>query len=296
VETNYSIEQPVELGGVPRPGLLLKDVYSLYGSQFRRWFWITAPASLLAALVLWMADERIRTIFRAIPMRELPYHWGELAEAGVLRYSSFFVSWFLGCFTLAAIATVVNGLDGAERGEAWRSDSYQKAQEHFGPLFLTALLTFCAFLAGMAVVEFVEFAVIRVVGWTRFSRFNLGATLAGYAVVASVISWLGMAIPLILSGRVGVWKALKRSVKLSNRYEGFLFLLVVESMAGTYVAWYAVHYGLQFLFPPVLRNASWYGWLVYFVSILASAAAQPPMFIGFSLLAGSEREPASAMP
>ena len=55
-------------------------------------------------------------------------------------------------------------------------------------------------------------------------------------------------------------------------------------------------YGLTFLFPIQLRFTAWYGWLVYFVSILASAAVQPPMFIGFSLLAGNEREPDSALP
>ena len=296
MDPNYLTVQPVELSGVPRPGLLLKDVYSIYTGQFRSWFLITAPTSLLASIVLLMADQKIRAIFRSIPIRELPYHWGEMAEAGALRYGSFFISWFLGCFALAAVATVVNGLD-QDTDEAWKIDSYQKAREHFGPLFLAALLTFCAFLTGMAAEEFVEFRVIRVVGWGHFSRYNLGATLVGYVVVASVVSWLGMAIPLILSGGLGVWTALKRSVKLSNGYEGFLFLLVIESLAGAYVAWYAVHYGLSFLFPVQLRYTAWHGWLVYFVSILASAAVQPPMFIGFSLLAGNELKPAaSALP
>jgi hypothetical protein len=115
-------------------------------------------------------------------------------------------------------------------------------------------------------------------------------------VVASIVAWLGMAIPLILSEDVGVWAAPKRSLKLSNGYEGFLFLLVVESLAGTYVAWYAAHYGLTFLFPPSLTQTEWYRWLVYFVTVLASAAVQPPMFIGFSLLAGHGRRPASAQP
>jgi len=68
--------------------------------------------------------------------------------------------------------------------------------------------------------------------------------------------------------------------------------LVVESLAGSYVAWYAVHYGLSFVFPVQLRYTAWYGWLVYSVSILASAAVQPPLFIGLSLLAGNEGKPA----
>jgi hypothetical protein len=48
-----------------------------------------------------------------------------------------------------------------------------------------------------------------------------------------------------------------------------------------------VHYGLTFLFPAQLTYTAWYGWLAYFVTILASSAIQPPMYIGFSLLAAS---------
>jgi hypothetical protein len=84
---------------------------------------------------------------------------------------------------------------------------------------------------------------------------------------------------------MSAWEALKRSVKISNGHEAFLLLLVSESMVGSYVAWYAVSHGLTFLFPAQLRYAEWYGWFVYFVTILASAAVQPPMFLGFSLLA-----------
>lgn len=161
---------------------------------------------------------------------------------------------------------------------------------------MAALLTFCAFLAGMAGIEFILSAVIRVVGWRHFSRFSTGAYLVGYVVVASIVSWFGMAIPLILSDDIGAWTALKRSVKLSNGYEGFLFLLVIESLVGSYVAWYAVHYGLTFLLPAQLRYTVWYGWLVYFVSVLAAAAVEPPMFIGFSLLASNEHAGSSSLP
>jgi hypothetical protein len=287
VDPNYSTVQPVEPGSAPSPGLLLKSVYALYGSQFRRWFGITAPISFLATAVLLMAGRRISAIYGSIPRAELQYHWSEIAEATALRFGGFFISWFLGCFSLAVIATVVNGLDSDDNDGVWKSDSYQRAREHFGALLLAALVTFCVFLAGTVAVGFV-FAVIKVAGWSHFSRFNLVAVLIGYVVVASIVSWFGMAIPLILSDDVGVWAALKRSLKLSNGYEGFLFLLVVESMVGSYVAWYAAHYGLTFLFPAQIRYTTWYGWVVYLVAILASAAVQPPMFIGFSLLAANE--------
>ncbi|MGO9677407.1 MAG: hypothetical protein ACLPW4_09165 [Candidatus Sulfotelmatobacter sp.] len=296
MDLNYLAAQPVELGGVPRSRLLLKDVYGVCASQFHRWFVITAPTSLLASVVLLMADQRIRAIYGSIPLAELLHHPEVIAEATAFRYGSYFIGWFLGSFALAAIATVLSGRDVSGGEEAWRSDSYQRAREHFGPLLMAALLTFCAFLAGMAGIEFILSAVIRVVGWRHFSRFSTGAYLVGYVVVASIVSWFGMAIPLILSDDIGAWTALKRSVKLSNGYEGFLFLLVIESLVGSYVAWYAVHYGLTFLLPAQLRYTVWYGWLVYFVSVLAAAAVEPPMFIGFSLLASNEHAGSSSLP
>jgi hypothetical protein len=288
MDPNYLIVQPVEFGGSPRPRLLLKDVYKAYTAEFRRWFAITAPTSLLASVALLMADRKIHQIFRSFPITQISFHILEVAEADALRYGSFFVSWFLGCFALAAIATVTNGLNKGERDDVWISDSFQQARERFGPLLITAIVTFGIFLAGMAAAEFIIAALIRVVGWARFSRYNYWASSISVVVVGSIVGWFGMAIPLILAEGTGVWSALKRSVKISNGYEIFLFLLICESMVGSYVAWYAVSYGFTFLFPAQLRYTQWYGWVIYFVTILASAAVQPPLFIGFSLLASDQ--------
>jgi hypothetical protein len=300
MDSNYFVAQPIESCGPPRPRLLLKEVYSVYAGQFWRWFAITAPTSILASITLLMADRKIREIYSSFPIRQISSHMLEVAEAGALRYCSYFFSWFLGCFALAAIATVANGLNRVEEDRVWISDSFQRAREHFGGLVLTAIVTFSMFLAGAAGIELISFAVIRIVGWARFSRFSHGATFIGFAIgyviVASIVSWFGMAIPLILAEDIGVWAALKKSAKISNGYEIFLSLLVAESMVGSYVAWYAVHYGLTFLFPIQLRYTAWHGWLKYFVAILASAGVQPPMFIGFSLLAGAEQANPSPLP
>lgn len=232
MDRNYLNATLVERGGAPCAGLLLKNVYASYGSQFRRWYGITAPTSLLASIVLLMTDQRIRAIYGGIPRGEIQYHWGEISETYVLRLGGFFIAWLLGCFALAAIATVVNDLDADDGSEIWRRDSYQRAREHFGPLLSAALCTFCAFFAGVVVVGFVELALVRRLGLSHSWRVDVGVVLVGYILVASILSWFGMAIPLILSRDIGSWSALKRSVKLSNGYEGFLFLLVIESLAG----------------------------------------------------------------
>ena len=267
-----------------------------YASQFRCWFGITAPTSVLAAIVLFMVDQRIRAIYRGIPRGEIQYHWKEISQTYALRFGGFFIAWLLGCFALAAIATVVNDLDTDDGSEIWRRDSYQRAREHFGPLLSVAVCTFCAFSAGVVVVGFVELTLVSVLGLSHSWGANVGVILVGYVIVSSVLSWFGMAVPLLLSSDIGVWKALKKSVTISNGYEGFLFLLVIESLAGSYAGWYAVHYGLTFLLPPQFQYTAWYGWLVYGLSILASAAVQPPMFIGFSLLARNEYPASRLLP
>ena len=128
MDQNYSIAKSVEFGGAPRPGLLLRDVYRVYSAQFRRWFAITAPTSLLASAILLMANRRISEIYASFPMTQVSFHMLEVAEAGALRYGSFFISWFLGCLALAAIATVVYGLDKSDRDDVWISDSFQRAR------------------------------------------------------------------------------------------------------------------------------------------------------------------------
>jgi hypothetical protein len=285
VDPNYLIVRPVEFGGVPRPHLRLKDVYAVYTGQFRRWFAITAPTSLVASVVVLMANRKISEVYRSFPVSQISQHTAEVAGAYALRYGSFLISWLLGCLALAAIATVASGLDKGDRNDIWISDSFQRAREHFLPLFLAALFTSSIFLAGMAAIGFIVFALFRMLGGPSFARFGYGVIFFGFMVVASIVSWFAMAIPLILAQDMSAWEALKTSVKISNGHEAFLLLLVSESMVGSYVAWYAVSHGLTFLFPAQLRYAEWYGWFVYFVTILASAAVQPPMFLGFSLLA-----------
>lgn len=92
MDPNYSIAQPVELGGTPAQRLQLHTVYSLYRSHFHRWFAITAPTSLIASVILFVADQRIREIYRSIPRGEIAYHPGAIAGTIVLRYGSFFYS------------------------------------------------------------------------------------------------------------------------------------------------------------------------------------------------------------
>jgi hypothetical protein len=254
-----------------------------------------APTTLLAGVVFLWANSGIRIVMRGIGVFELLNHWDRVVEATVLRFGSFFVTWFLGCFALATIASVINRLGDSDE-TAWISDRHQRAREHLGSVFVAALITFSVFLAGNALSELVQNAAVRVVGWPRFSRFSYAAGLIGYLTVATLVSWLGASIPLLIRGDTNVWAALKRSLELSSGYEGALFLLVVESVAGTFVAGYGTVYILHAFVPGQFRYTLWYGWGVNLTAILAGAAMEAPLFIGLSLLADPDFHNALSLP
>jgi hypothetical protein len=149
---------------------------------------------------------------------------------------------------------------------------------------------------GLAVSQFVEFAAVKVIGWSHFSRFMFTTIYISCVVVAAIVSWFGAAIPLILRENTSAWAALKKSVEFSSGYEGALFLLVIESLVGSYLAWYATYQGLRMLVPDNLRHTPWYGWSVYLLAVLVTASVEPPLFIGFSLLADPERLNAPLFP
>ena len=283
METNPVSLQPADGAEVPRILPLFNRVQHLYIKQFRVWFAITAPTSLIATLILVLSDRKIREISRYIPWYELSKRPFELAEIYLLRFGSFFFVWFLGCFVLGAIATKVGGLDRDDEELALR-DSHQLAREHLLEILQIALLTFIAFVLGMMLSENVYSAILKVVGRARFSPYIFAASLLQWVIVASIVSWLGMAIPYVVRG-IGFWAAVKKSLEAADGYQGFLLLLVLQSLVVSYVAWYVTQYALFYLLPAFIRGTSWYGWVALIASALASAAVEPPIFIGFSLLA-----------
>jgi len=245
------------------------------------------PTSLLAGLILVLADQQIRAILRTIPVSEISRHSMDLLAVNAIRFASFFLSWLLGAFALAAIAMVIHHSEEGEAPVNWKHDSYERAREHGGALLVIATVTLIALLLGMGGISFVELAGFRVFGRSGFLPYNYAVSVAGYVIVASVVSWLGAAIPLVIKGDISVWRALQKSVELSSGYEGALFLLVIESVVGSVIVWNLVVRGLPLLLPPDLILSSWYGWLRNLAGLLASAAVEPPLFIGFSLLADS---------
>lgn len=132
-------------------------------------------------------------MMRAIPPQETFFHSRDIVVAVAIRIGGFLLSWLLGAFALAAIATAVNDLDAEHEGASWSRDSYQRAREHFGALLAIAFITFLAFVVGFAALGFIEAAAAKKFG-ARVG-YNYALLLLGYVLIASVVAWLGTSIP-----------------------------------------------------------------------------------------------------
>jgi hypothetical protein len=178
----------------------------------------------------------------------------------------------------------VSDLGSDNEESAWSGDGYQRARERLGSLILVALVTFVSFLLGMAIVLALDIVLMRTVDRAYLRGASYWGALFGYLVVASVLSRFGAAIPLLIREPVSAWHALNMSVRLTRGHSGYLIVLAVESVAGSFLASLAIRYGFELLRLPSIFGTQWYLWIYYFVVALASASVQPPMYIDFSLL------------
>jgi hypothetical protein len=95
----------------------------------------------------------------------------------------------------------------------------------------------------MAIVLALDIVLMRTVDRAYLRGASYWAALFGYLVVASVLSRFGTAIPLLIREPVSAWHALNMSVRLTRGHSGYLIVLAVESVAGSFLASLAIRYG-----------------------------------------------------
>jgi hypothetical protein len=269
VEQDWSLDSAPDVRLTSRG--LWRDIHSLYLTYFWSWFRVNAPATLGTVVVIQITNYEVSELWRT----------GDKAAAGSVRFGGFFLAWFIGCFALGAVATLVGRVINGDE-EAWDDEAYERARSKFWPLLSGAVLTFLCLILGFVVFLLIDGAVASALGRTRFLKFNYALSLAGIFLIGCAVSWQGLMFPMLIWTDVGAWQALKSSYTLANGYRTHLASLVIESLLASYLAGFGVYYALGFVAHRLSLN--WASWPIFVAAVLASAAAEAPMFIGFSLL------------
>ena len=271
----------------PSAWSLLHQVYHMYRDHHRKFAAITIPAALFAAFVLSLSrSEAVYLAHEALVHQELLYSRLHLVETQAAEILGYFLSWFFGCFAFAATADGVRALLEPGPDEIDVADAYSKARQRIGAIFVFAVLTFSIAAVG-------SIASFRIAAHLAFGTVNRNFSVPVLwilgtgccLVVYAFLTRYALAIPKLMDSQVGIWAAMKSTVTLTDGYDGYLFLLTVESIVGTAIgAYVGAEFAILALQRTSLAQADWTPWVIVFTAALGSAFVQPPMFIGFSLL------------
>ena len=271
----------------PSSWTLLHQVYILYREHHRKFAAITIPAALFAAFAISVCHtEGAYLASRAPKGLEILYHRWQYAQILGVGAMGFFLPWFFGCFAFAATATVVRNLLSQEDGQVDIGDGYARARECILPILLFSALTFLIVALGFTAGTWLGGNVMVRISNHHVSRFAYWmVALAGWLLAIAFVTRYALALPSIVHKKVGALQAMRSTVALTEGYDGYLFLLAMESFVGTIVASYAAAFFVMLLLQRApLIESPWSEWIIIVAAVLASALVEPPMFIGFSLL------------
>ncbi len=266
---------------------LLHRVYQIYRDHHRKFAAITIPAALFAALAFSMCrTEGAYLASRAPQGLEILSHPWEYTEILAIGIMGFFIPWLFECFAFAATATVVKELLTGQQAQRDIGDGYARARQCIRPIFVFAVLTFFIVALGFSAATWLGGSVMTKIANRRASHGAYWTiALGGWLLAIAFVTRYALAIPRIVHEKVGALKAMGSTVGLTDGYDGFLFLLAIESFIGTVVASYiGAALVLLVIQAGHLTQYAWAFWLMVLAAALASAFVQPPMFIGFSLL------------
>jgi hypothetical protein len=264
-------------------GEFLRLVYSTYRKNFWTLYRLAIPAAIFALLInngrVYVGRELMRGIarFSPIPTRVL-------FALGVWNLSTFFLAWFLQTFAFAAICATVSGV--STTNETLNSDGYARARDRVNSVLYVAFATYLRFVVLFAIAMYLILpAAFRILPQSLWANPWLAYAESAVVVlmIAAAIMGHAFAIPIVvITGTTG-HDAMKTSWRMSDGHEGQLFRLIVESFFAGALGAYAASWALYFLLHRVDLHG-WAGWMTAVVTTLVGAAAEIPMFLGFSLL------------
>jgi hypothetical protein len=274
---------------------LLSRTYALYRRRFWAFFRMAFLPGFLAYLFSQAARFWIRPFLRPLLDRLLvprgsiydldrllnpPLYTYFLNTGNILAFLEGTFYWFLSAFLLAAVATEV--LD-SEESSGVLADSYTRARDRLGPIFVVSLLVWTCYTVSRVTAGF---AVGRII-----LRFQLGPLSASAlfllpgALICGLLSRLGLAIPALINDLGSSFSsAVRTSVRKTENWEPFFILFVIKSAIAGYAVFWLANRGLDWLWQRGIVNATLDPWVSRIIYICITAALETPLFIAFSIL------------
>jgi len=278
---------------------LLGRTYGLYRERFWRFFKMAFLPGLFAYLFSQAARFWIRPFLRPLLLRLLthpfprrgsiedfgkfldpPWYTYFLNPGNTLAFVEGTAYWFLSAFLFAAVASEV--LAGEENSRVL-ADSYTRARERIGAIFLVSLLVWTSFDVSRLIGNF---AVGRII-----ARLELGELSSAFLLVLTnvlicgLLARLGLAIPSLIDDPASSFSsAVRTSVRKTENWEPFFMLFLIKSAVGGYALYWLANRGLDWVWQHGLLTAALDPWVSRIVYISIAGALETPLFIAFCLL------------
>ncbi len=270
----------------PPPALpFVREVANLYHRNAWLLLKTLLPAACFGWMVLFLCFHKADEITRYVPRGfEARFHLKEIWEAAAVRVLGLTIEWLLYCFAFAAMCVAVTKLQSGE--PALVEECFEVVRRRIGPFTRAAMA-----LGSLVALSFMFTLIVIALLVVTFSHRYAPLTRKELSVL-SICVWgfflwgvarLGLAIPILFLENVNVRSAFRRSYRLTNGCSMILALLLLESVAGSYLAYLIPQWIWRAAYMHGLASV-WMSWGAVGVGVFAGVLLQPHMLVGFALL------------
>jgi hypothetical protein len=270
----------------PPPAIpFIREVANLYHRNAWLFLKILLPAAcfgwFVVILCFHQADEITRYVPRGFDAR---YYLKEIWEAAAIRIFGVFVEWMLYCFAFSGMCIAVAILQSDE--PVLTEECFEAIRQRIGAFTRAAMalgsLVALSFMFTLIVIGLIAVTLPhRYAPLTRKEWSILGICVWGFFLWG--VARFGLAIPVLFLENVNVRPALLRSYRLTNGCSMILALLLLESVAGSYVAFLIPQWVWRAAYMHGLASI-WMSWIATGAGVVGGVLLQPHMLVGFGLL------------
>lgn len=264
--------------------------YSLYAKNFWKYFRIALVPGVLAYLCGSFLHIVTREVVKMFPLTRSNI----LATALVSGWLNGAVYWTISAFFLAAIAASFEGT--ADDDAPAVADAYTRPRQRLGTILAIALLTWTLFWLGRTLAGLAMLGFFRNMNLLTNPRLFDGLYDLMFLLLTGLIAKFGLAIPELMHDlALSAGNAMKRSLKLTESWEGFFMGFLIKSAIVGYGAYWITSIGLNWLWHHWTYNVDIFPWIERAIYISIGACLESPLFIACSVLSQELRSRPAAV-